>query len=82
MEQIFYTSAADAAHLGGLVLWYGLGRLVVSNYLKIINLSVFVLLAWRFVFGINARQEGHEWPLSAQMSSRFVGLIKMLLSDF
>ena len=33
-----------------LMLWYGLGRPVITS--EIGNWSVFVLLAWRFVFGI------------------------------
>ena len=32
------------------VLWYGLGRPVITS--EIGNWSVFVLLGWRFVFGI------------------------------
>ena len=36
-----------------LVLWYGLGRPVVT--LKIGNWTVFVLFGWRFVFGIIMR---------------------------
>ena len=42
--------SAYAAHQGGLVLWYGLGRSVITS--KIGNWSVFVSLGWRFVFGI------------------------------
>ena len=42
--------SAYAAHQGGLVLWYGLGRPVITS--EIGNWSVFVLLGWRFLFGI------------------------------
>ena len=41
---------AYVAHQGGLVLRYGLGRPVVTP--NIGNWSIFVLLGWRFVFGI------------------------------
>ena len=47
--RIFHISAY-AAHQSGLVLWCGLERPVVTP--KIGNWSVFVLLEWRFVFGI------------------------------
>ena len=49
----FYT-----AHEGGLVLWYCLGRPVITS--DIGNLSVFVLLGWRFVFGIIIKRDGRE----------------------
>ena len=39
--------AAYAAYQGGLVLWYGLGRPVITS--EIGNWSVFVLSGWRFV---------------------------------
>ena len=42
--------SAYPAHQGGLVLRYGLGRSVITP--KIGNWSVFVLLEWRFVFGV------------------------------
>ena len=42
--------SAYAAHQGGLVLWYGLGRPVITS--EIGNWSVFVLFGWYFVFGI------------------------------
>ena len=50
--------SAYAAHQGGLVLWYGLGRPVITS--EIGNWSVFVLLGWRFVFGIIIKRDGRE----------------------
>ena len=47
--RIFHISAY-AAHQGGLVLRYGLGRPVITPPKG--NWSVFVLFGWRFVFGI------------------------------
>ena len=49
ISPIFHISVY-AAHQGGLVLWYGLGRPVITPETG--NWSVFVLLGWRFVFGI------------------------------
>ena len=40
------------------VLWYGLGRPVITS--EIGNWSVFVLLGWRFVFGIIMKWDGRE----------------------
>ena len=40
------------------VLWYGLGRPVITS--EIGNWSVFVLLGWRFVFGIIIKRAGRE----------------------
>ena len=37
------------------MLWYGLGRPVITS--EIGNWSVFVLLGWRFVFGIMMKRE-------------------------
>ena len=42
--------SAYAANQGGLVLWNGLGRPAITS--EIDDWSVFVLLGWRFVFGI------------------------------
>ena len=42
--------SAYAAHQGGLVLWYGLGRPEITS--EIGNSSDFVLLEWPFVLGI------------------------------
>ena len=42
----------------GGVLWYGLGRPVITS--EIGNWSVFVLLGWRFVFGIIIKRDGRE----------------------
>ena len=47
-----------AAHQGGLVLWYGLGRPVITS--EIGNWSVFVLLGWRLVFGVIMKIDGRE----------------------
>ena len=67
-----------AAHQGGLVLWYGLGRPVITS--KIGNGSVFVLFGSRLVFGIIMKWEQRE-P-SCQMPSRLWEKIKLLLSYF
>ena len=40
------------------LLWYGLERPVITS--KMGNWSVFVLLGWRFVFGIIMRRDGRE----------------------
>ena len=40
------------------VLWYGLGRPVISS--EIGNWSVFVLLGWRFVLGNIIKRHGRE----------------------
>ena len=40
------------------VLSYGLGRPVITS--EIGNWSVFVLLGWRFVFGIIIKRDGRE----------------------
>ena len=40
------------------VLWYALGRPVITS--EIGNWSVFVLLGWRFVFGIIIKRDGRE----------------------
>ena len=40
------------------LLWYGLGRPVITS--EIGNWSVFVLLGWRFVFGIIIKRGGRE----------------------
>ena len=50
--------SAYAAHQGGLVLWYGLGRPVIAP--KIGYWFIFVLLGWRFVFGIIMKWDGRE----------------------
>ena len=41
-----------------ITLWYGLGRPVITS--EIGNWSVFVLLGWRFVFGIIMKWDGRE----------------------
>ena len=50
--------SAYAAHQGGLVLWYGLGRPVITS--EIGNWSVFVFLGWCFVFGIIMKRDWRE----------------------
>ena len=42
----------------GFMLWYGLGRPVITS--EIGNWSVFVLLGWRFVFEIIIKRHGRE----------------------
>ena len=42
----------------GIALWYGLGRPVITS--EIGNWSVFVLLGWRFEFGIIIKRDGLE----------------------
>ena len=49
-----------------ILLWYGLGRPVITS--EIGHWSVFVLSGWRFVFGIIMKRDGRE-PTS-QMPSR------------
>ena len=51
-------NSAYVTYQGGLVLWYGLGRPVITS--EIGNWSVFVLLGWRFVFGIIIKRDGRE----------------------
>ena len=46
------------AHQGALVLWYGLGRPIITS--EIGNWSVFALLGRRFVFGIMMKRNGRE----------------------
>ena len=58
------------------MLWYGLGRPVIAS--KIGNWSVFVLLGWRFVFGIIMNETG-ESPTSSDVITALVGLIKLFL---
>ena len=41
------------------VLWYGLRRPVITSEIYG-NWSVFVLLGWRFVFGIIIKRDGRE----------------------
>ena len=60
---------------GGLVLWYGLRRPVITS--EIGNWSVFVLLGWRFVFGIIIERDG-ESPASSDAITT-LGIIKLLL---
>ena len=50
--------SAYAVHQGGLVLWYGLGRPVITPPKG--NWSVFVLFGGRFVFGTILRWDGRE----------------------
>ena len=59
-----------------LMLWYGLGRPVITS--EIGNWSVFVLLGWRFVFGIIIKKDGRE-PASSDAITT-LGIIKLLLS--
>ena len=58
------------------MLWYGLGRPVITS--KIGNWPVFVLLGWRFVFGIIMNETG-ESPTSSDVITALVGLIKLFL---
>ena len=57
------------------MLWYGLGRPVITP--KVGNWSVFVLLGWRFAFGIIMNETG-ESPTSLDAITT-LGLIKLLL---
>ena len=56
------------------MLWYGLGRPVITS--EIGNRSVFVLLGWCFVFGIIIKIDGRE-PTSDAITT--LGIIKLLL---
>ena len=58
------------------VLWYGLGRPVISS--EIGSWSVFVLLRWLFVFGIIMKRDGLK-PTSSDAITT-LGIIKLLLS--
>ena len=40
------------------MLWYGLGRAVITS--EIYNWSAFVVLGWRFVFGIIIERDGRQ----------------------
>ena len=60
----------------GELLWYGLGRPVITS--EIGNWSVFVLLGWRFVFGIIIKRDGREPASSDALTT--LGIIKLLLS--
>ena len=68
--------SAYAAHQGGLVLWDGLGRPVITSEKG--HWSVFVLLGWRFVFGSIIKRDGREPASSAAITT--LGIIKLLLS--
>ena len=68
--------SAYAAHQGGLVLWYGLETPVITS--EIGNWSVFVLLGWRFVFGVIIKRDGRE-PASSDAITT-LGITKLLLS--
>ena len=64
--RIYFNKLSDSIRFGAVLLWYGLGRPVITS--EIGNWSVFVLLGWRFVFGIIIKRDGRE-PHS-QMPSR------------
>ena len=68
--------SAYTAHQGGLVLWYGLGTPVITS--EIGNWSVFVLLGWRFEFGIIMKRDGRE-PTSSDAITT-LGIMELLLS--
>ena len=55
------------------MLWYGLGRPVITS--EIGNWFVFVLLGWRFVFGIIMKRDGRE-PTSSDVITT-LGIIKL-----
>ena len=57
------------------MLWYGLGRPVITS--DIGNWSVFILLGWRFVFGIITK-ETDESPASSGAITT-LGIIKLFL---
>ena len=57
------------------MLWYGLGRPVITS--EIGNWSVFVLFGWQFVFGIIMKWDGRE-PTSSD-SITTLGIIKLPL---
>ena len=62
------------------VLWYGLGRPVITPLKIGNNWSVFVLFGWRFVFGIIMRWDGREPAPSDAITT--LGILKLLLSYF
>ena len=55
------------------MLWYRLGRPEITS--EIANWPVFVLLGWRFVFGIITKREGRE-PISPDAITT-LGIIKL-----
>ena len=57
------------------MLWYGLGRPVISS--EIGNWSVFVLLGWRFGFGIIIKKRRARAASSDAITT--LGIIKLLL---
>ena len=76
--RIFVVDPASIRYLmlDMLLLWYGLGRPVITS--EIGNWSVFVLLGWRFVFGIIMKRDGRE-PTSSDAITT-LGIMKLLLS--
>ena len=58
------------------MLWYGLGRPVITP--KLGSWSVFVLVGWRLVFGIIMKRDGRE-PTSSDVITALVLLIKLFL---
>ena len=63
-RSVYYTAAfcnlltTSSILLTSIMLWYGLGRQVTTS--EIGNWSVFVLLGWRFVFGIIIKRDRRE----------------------
>ena len=57
------------------VLWYGLGRPVITS--EIGNWSVFVLLGWRFEFGFITKKRRARTASSDAITT--LGIIKLLL---
>ena len=57
------------------MLWYGLGRPVITS--EIGNWSVFVLLEWRFVFGITIKKRRARAASSDAITT--LGIINLLL---
>ena len=77
--RIFVVDPASIRYLmlDMLLLWYGLGRPVITS--EIGNWSVFVLLGWRFVFGIIMKRDGQTSSFEPDngvfCGARLVGLV-------
>ena len=74
-------NSAYATHQGGLVLWYGLGRPVITS--EIGNWSVFVLLGWRLYSGLSYEETGESRIVRCHHDSgnnKAAPLLRLLIS--
>ena len=70
--RVVHVSAHTPCHYH--LLWYGLGTPVITS--EIGNWSVFLLLGWRFVFGIIIKRRARAASSDAITT---LGIIKLLL---